>query len=57
MATSVAHAADGGRQIAVSLDEMQAAAQRTNQDLESIRAAARQLADLAGELEGSMALV
>jgi methyl-accepting chemotaxis protein len=54
MAHSVADAADGGRQIARSLDEMQQVAGRTNRDLESIRSAARQLADLARDLEGSV---
>lgn len=54
MARSVSDSADGGRQIAVAIHEMQQYAEKTHTDLEEIRAAARELATLAGTLESSV---
>ena len=55
MAASVAQAAGGGREIAESLDEVGASAQRTTAELEGIRTAARELAATSRRLQEAVA--
>ena len=50
MAASVSHAADGGRDMAAALDEVGASSRRTTTELESIRAAARELSETSRRL-------
>lgn len=56
MAASVALAAEGGRDIARTLDDVGASARRTATDLEGIRTAAHELADTSRRLRESIAV-
>ncbi|WP_129337591.1 methyl-accepting chemotaxis protein [Cellulomonas endophytica] len=55
MAASVARAADGGREIAATIDEVGDASRRTTAELEGVRAAARELVATAQELGRTIA--
>ncbi|HEY3436367.1 MAG TPA: methyl-accepting chemotaxis protein [Actinotalea sp.] len=56
MAASVAHAADGGRDIATALDEVGASSQRTTSELDSIRAAAHELSQTSRRLRETVSV-
>jgi methyl-accepting chemotaxis protein len=56
MAASVAQAADGGREIARTLDDVGASSRRTAADLEEIRNAAHELADTSHRLRETIAV-
>ena len=56
MAASIAHAADGGRDIATALDLVGASSLRTSVELESIRAAAHALAQTSRRLQETVSV-
>jgi methyl-accepting chemotaxis protein len=54
MAASTQRVADGGRNMAVVLDEVGAATRRTSDDLAGIRAAAAELAETSARLRNAV---